>query len=86
DRNRSHWSTSKTPSYTKSVSWQHHPGCQPSFQLTVISHHIALRENWQGYRGVPSQNSRSATPLSVYFSPFLAIIFALALPHFSQKP
>ncbi|OUK76432.1 transposase, partial [Escherichia coli] len=20
-----HWSTSKTPSYTKSVSWQHHP-------------------------------------------------------------
>ncbi|OKT07416.1 transposase, partial [Escherichia coli] len=27
DRNRSHWSTSKTPSYTKSVSWQHH---QPS--------------------------------------------------------
>ncbi|WP_252866873.1 DUF2713 family protein, partial [Shigella boydii] len=23
--NRSHWSTSKTPSYTKSVSWQHHP-------------------------------------------------------------
>ncbi|TYD78728.1 hypothetical protein DJ519_30225 [Klebsiella michiganensis] len=25
DRNRSHWSTKKTPSYTKSVSWQHHP-------------------------------------------------------------
>ncbi|WP_316502423.1 hypothetical protein, partial [Klebsiella grimontii] len=24
DRNRSHGSTSKTPSYTKSVSWQHH--------------------------------------------------------------
>ncbi|MDA6170811.1 hypothetical protein N6O60_22055, partial [Escherichia coli] len=24
DRNRSHWSTSKTPSYAKSVSWQHH--------------------------------------------------------------
>ncbi|WP_244579459.1 helix-turn-helix transcriptional regulator, partial [Escherichia coli] len=24
DRNRNHWSTSKTPSYTKSVSWQHH--------------------------------------------------------------
>ncbi|MEK8943590.1 hypothetical protein P2Q59_04635, partial [Escherichia coli] len=30
DRNRSHWSTSKTPSYTKSVSWQHHP--QPHAQ------------------------------------------------------
>ncbi|MEK8636263.1 GspL/Epsl periplasmic domain-containing protein, partial [Escherichia coli] len=28
DRNRSHWSTSKTPSYTKSVSWQHHPELQ----------------------------------------------------------
>ncbi|RGC89942.1 transposase, partial [Klebsiella pneumoniae] len=25
DRNRSHWSTSKTPSYTKSVSWHHYP-------------------------------------------------------------
>ncbi|MCI4971875.1 hypothetical protein MRY40_25435, partial [Escherichia coli] len=33
DRNRSHWSTSKTPSYTKSVSWQHH--------LPVLDH-IAL--------------------------------------------
>ncbi|WP_211116968.1 hypothetical protein, partial [Klebsiella pneumoniae] len=29
DRNRSHWSTSKTPSYTKSVSWQHHPQRYP---------------------------------------------------------
>ncbi|PXJ65698.1 transposase, partial [Klebsiella pneumoniae] len=28
DRNRSHWSTSKTPSYTKSVSWQHHRAAQ----------------------------------------------------------
>ncbi|PPW31667.1 transposase, partial [Escherichia coli] len=28
DRNRSHWSTSKTPSYTKSVSWQHYPGAE----------------------------------------------------------
>ncbi|MCK7046562.1 hypothetical protein, partial [Enterobacter cloacae] len=30
DRNRSHWSTSKTPSYTKSVSWQHHPVTLPT--------------------------------------------------------
>ncbi|MFQ1677791.1 type IV conjugative transfer system pilin TraA, partial [Klebsiella pneumoniae] len=29
DRNRSHWSTSKTPSYTKSVSWQHHQVALP---------------------------------------------------------
>ncbi|MBW7782517.1 hypothetical protein K1J48_07165, partial [Enterobacter hormaechei] len=34
DRNRSHWSTSKTPSYTKSVSWQHHP---PSLSLSETS-------------------------------------------------
>ncbi|MGS2995908.1 hypothetical protein AB2906_17775, partial [Escherichia coli] len=36
DRNRSHWSTSKTPSYTKSVSWQHHlrNQCNGSWQLT----------------------------------------------------
>ncbi|WP_241374934.1 hypothetical protein, partial [Klebsiella pneumoniae] len=33
DRNRSHWSTSKTPSYTKSVSWQHHPIMKLSFYL-----------------------------------------------------
>ncbi len=25
DGNGSNWSPSKTPSYTKSVSWQHHP-------------------------------------------------------------
>ncbi|MDA6713876.1 Gfo/Idh/MocA family oxidoreductase, partial [Escherichia coli] len=31
DRNRSHWSTSKTPSYTKSVSWQHHLPGEPGF-------------------------------------------------------
>ncbi|MEQ4850904.1 hypothetical protein ABN112_02480, partial [Escherichia coli] len=33
DRNRSHWSTSKTPSYTKSVSWQHHPNVNPTLTL-----------------------------------------------------
>ncbi|MCQ7906912.1 hypothetical protein NP277_03345, partial [Salmonella enterica] len=31
DRNRSHWSTSKTPSYTKSVSWQHHRGSRSHY-------------------------------------------------------
>ncbi|WP_213059626.1 hypothetical protein, partial [Escherichia coli] len=29
------WSTSKTPSYTKSVSWQHHPRID-SFSSSVI--------------------------------------------------
>ncbi|MGQ6178674.1 hypothetical protein ACUNG4_13570, partial [Serratia sp. IR-2025] len=37
DRNRSHWSTSKTPSYTKSVSWQHHPPAKESnFRIMII--------------------------------------------------
>ncbi|MEL7747197.1 LuxR C-terminal-related transcriptional regulator, partial [Enterobacter cloacae] len=39
DRNRSHWSTSKTPSYTKSVSWQHHPwSVQTSNRLNMLCH------------------------------------------------
>ncbi|MBK3152475.1 hypothetical protein FKK10_24840, partial [Escherichia coli] len=37
DRNRSHWSTSKTPSYTKSVSWQHHHRVQKEFVDTERS-------------------------------------------------
>ncbi|MDK6893106.1 universal stress protein UspF, partial [Escherichia coli] len=36
DRNRSHWSTSKTPSYTKSVSWQHHLKAEAKSQLEEI--------------------------------------------------
>ncbi|WP_213076155.1 hypothetical protein, partial [Escherichia coli] len=37
DRNRSHWSTSKTPSYTKSVSWQHHPIINRYKNCTVVN-------------------------------------------------
>ncbi|MEB2418853.1 hypothetical protein QMN38_12460, partial [Citrobacter sp. R-1.5.2] len=37
DRNRSHWSTSKTPSYTKSVSWQHHPEAIPHNPAGVLA-------------------------------------------------
>ncbi|MDA6962548.1 AMP-binding enzyme, partial [Escherichia coli] len=36
DRNRSHWSTSKTPSYTKSVSWQHHPIRDEAIKAFVV--------------------------------------------------
>ncbi|MDZ9215829.1 hypothetical protein SNC27_01650, partial [Escherichia coli] len=36
DRNRSHWSTSKTPSYTKSVSWHHHPRITHLRQSKII--------------------------------------------------
>ncbi|WP_318584134.1 hypothetical protein, partial [Enterobacter kobei] len=35
DRNRSHWSTSKTPSYTKSVSWHHYPQFNNAASSTV---------------------------------------------------
>ncbi|MGG8873014.1 hypothetical protein ACQ9A1_25360, partial [Escherichia coli] len=43
DRNRSHWSTSKTPSYTKSVSWQHHPDRLPLLMATVLKKRIRLQ-------------------------------------------
>ncbi len=40
DRNRSHWSTSKTPSYTKSVSWQHHPVREYVVRLRRLGNHL----------------------------------------------
>ncbi|WP_458064955.1 hypothetical protein, partial [Salmonella enterica] len=43
DRNRSHWSTSKTPSYTKSVSWQHHPILQMIFIKFNIAEYLHKR-------------------------------------------
>ncbi|MDU9732677.1 hypothetical protein, partial [Escherichia coli] len=38
--NISHWSTSKTPSYTKSVSWQHHQHgvAKRNFQYCFMDH------------------------------------------------
>ncbi|MDZ8772653.1 hypothetical protein SM914_20030, partial [Escherichia coli] len=33
---RSHWSTSKTPSYTKSVSWQHHPSLLLNISIVSV--------------------------------------------------
>ncbi|MCU9608804.1 hypothetical protein OEK97_12045, partial [Escherichia coli] len=48
DRNRSHWSTSKTPSYTKSVSWQHHPKSsitKPILMYLRIGGHVNLSIN-----------------------------------------
>ncbi|WP_141034717.1 hypothetical protein, partial [Escherichia coli] len=44
DRNRSHWSTSKTPSYTKSVSWHHHPKNDPD-----------TKKVWCKYGKIPGQ-------------------------------
>ncbi|MCK2904143.1 tyrosine-type recombinase/integrase, partial [Escherichia coli] len=45
DRNRSHWSTSKTPSYTKSVSWQHHPTSGGNAGLSLEIHPHMLRHS-----------------------------------------
>ncbi|WP_247142937.1 hypothetical protein, partial [Escherichia coli] len=42
DRNRSHWSTSKTPSYTKSVSWQHHHKLQPGIYKNMGSNSVNI--------------------------------------------
>ncbi|MFL7152296.1 purine permease, partial [Escherichia coli] len=42
DRNRSHWSTSKTPSYTKSVSWQHHRAVVLNVFFNGYQHHADL--------------------------------------------
>ncbi|MDD0413495.1 hypothetical protein PSZ80_05255, partial [Shigella sonnei] len=53
DRNRSHWSTSKTPSYTKSVSWQHH--------------RLAIHSNAEMYAWINSaQGARELNLPSVY--------------------
>ncbi|WP_213058027.1 hypothetical protein, partial [Escherichia coli] len=49
DRNRSHWSTSKTPSYTKSVSWQHHRAVAGGTTHIIIAistmYSLILRQN-----------------------------------------
>ncbi|MEK9002100.1 nucleoside hydrolase, partial [Escherichia coli] len=49
DRNRSHWSTSKTPSYTKSVSWQHHPLHDPCTIAWLLKPELFTSvERWVG--------------------------------------
>ncbi|WP_251988010.1 hypothetical protein, partial [Escherichia coli] len=44
DRNRSHWSTSKTPSYTKSVSWQHHLAYKSNIQRKLDNQYYTEAE------------------------------------------
>ncbi|QHI48030.1 hypothetical protein GTQ78_07520 [Escherichia coli] len=39
DGNGSHWSTSKTPSYTKSVSWQHHLNISNAITAEYLAQH-----------------------------------------------
>ncbi|CAD6017362.1 gfcB_1 [Escherichia coli] len=45
DGNGSHASTLKSPSYTKSVSWQHYPGCTHSQQSMVDTFRASLFDN-----------------------------------------
>ncbi|WP_249820289.1 response regulator transcription factor, partial [Escherichia coli] len=61
DRNRSHWSTSKTPSYTKSVSWQHHPDGKTNKEIanflqlsrkTVETHRLNIMKKLDVHSGI----------------------------------
>ena len=55
DRNRSHWSTSKTPSYTKSTNWQHHP--LPTGNLFTIT--SVARTAWEALRAFLTGNRQN---------------------------
>ncbi|MCI5014736.1 hypothetical protein OSL39_22230, partial [Escherichia coli] len=59
DRNRSHWSTSKTPSYTKSVSWQHHQDRDEQFVYNSGGSSFASRPVWRNTSGDYSWRSGS---------------------------
>ncbi|WP_251324925.1 fimbrial protein, partial [Escherichia coli] len=61
DRNRSHWSTSKTPSYTKSVSWQHHP----SSDLLTNSNTILKGAEDNGVGFILESNGTPVTLLNI---------------------
>ncbi|MGS3091694.1 hypothetical protein, partial [Escherichia coli] len=60
DRNRSHWSTSKTPSYTKSVSWQHH-----QYQARI---YYAINDKYHIICGFPSTQVRFPAKPEPHFS------------------
>ncbi|EPV8475984.1 hypothetical protein ACM2L6_22055, partial [Escherichia coli] len=67
DRNRSHWSTSKTPSYTKSVSWQHHPRNKHASHIEIfakIVHEISFFSTNPGYKYSSAPQYSTALNLS----------------------
>ncbi|WP_272456205.1 hypothetical protein, partial [Escherichia coli] len=69
DRNRSHWSTSKTPSYTKSVSWQHHHLYLYKDESLVSKHYInymAIPENDGVFTWLPDFFPHVAVDISIY--------------------
>ncbi|MDZ8344538.1 helix-turn-helix domain-containing protein, partial [Escherichia coli] len=75
DRNRSHWSTSKTPSYTKSVSWQHHPQWLKStvekmhdkeqFSESALENMVTLSAKSQEYLTRATQRYYGKTPMQI---------------------
>ncbi|HFV1039089.1 TPA: hypothetical protein ACH7Y8_004672, partial [Escherichia coli] len=69
DRNRSHWSTSKTPSYTKSVSWQHHPFEKPPAMPEDIYFATTVTVTAGKYTSV--QNSPVVDPKNTHRSRYL---------------
>ncbi|MDK6996520.1 hypothetical protein QP303_11205, partial [Escherichia coli] len=73
DRNRSHWSTSKTPSYTKSVSWHHHHSNESSNVRERFVRIIAYNE--ESYKSKIAIDDES--PLSIHLDHFKKITSAL---------
>ncbi|MDZ8400004.1 hypothetical protein SND00_23815, partial [Escherichia coli] len=79
-RNRSHWSTSKTPSYTKSVSWQHHRipvGEIETFGELLNSNPNAKLTFWKfWFLGSIPWERKTVTPASLWHHPGLVLIHA----------
>ncbi|MFO6468949.1 DUF3251 domain-containing protein, partial [Escherichia coli] len=68
DRNRSHWSTSKTPSYTKSVSWQHHLQGESNDPLPAFSGTVEygqIQGTIDNFQEINVQNQLINAPASV---------------------
>ncbi|MDV0838593.1 response regulator transcription factor, partial [Escherichia coli] len=75
DRNRSHWSTSKTPSYTKSVSWQHHPTVE-TFALAVNSAAMGMMFLPGDWRTTPEKDIKDLKSLSARQREILTMLAA----------
>ncbi|WP_250691974.1 DUF1097 domain-containing protein, partial [Escherichia coli] len=78
DRNRSHWSTSKTPSYTKSVSWQHHRGGKSGFIRSLAVNYSGMV--WAFFAALTAGWLASVSGLSAFWAsvittvPFSAVV------------
>ncbi|MCQ7646169.1 hypothetical protein NP183_22845, partial [Salmonella enterica] len=69
DRNRSHWSTSKTPSYTKSVSWQHHQQDENDDKLQQLRRLLAMAISRARNSVVIGYKESEKSDLVKYFTP-----------------